>query len=94
MPLPEVSHQGDAGIRRWRREQQMDVIGHQTVRVYTAPHVSGELTEVEQVDLIVRVDSETGATVVAPLNDVQRNIREDQSRLSRHAQATTDDSRR
>ena len=62
----------------------MHVIGHQAVRVNVTPISTCKQPEMRKVSKVVGVFPETGVAVIAPLDQVQRYPREDQSRMPCH----------
>jgi hypothetical protein len=86
--LTEISHQGRAGQRRGWRHQKMNMVCHQAVCVNTAIERLGQHAELMQVYAVVDVVPEAIAAVIAALDDMQRHIRKDQSRLTSHSAKT------
>lgn len=62
----------------------MDVIGHEAVSVELAAKFAFPLFEVVEIIEIVVIASENGLAVMAPLDDMVRAVRKDQSGVSRH----------
>ena len=62
----------------------MYMIGHQAIRVYVAPIPTCKRPQMRKVSKVVDVFPEAGVAVIAPLDQVQRYTREDQSRMPCH----------
>jgi hypothetical protein len=66
----------------------MNVVRHQAVRVQRALPVRRPVLEQGQIDNAIGIAMETILPVVAPLHDVQRDVWNDQPRVSPHAGRT------
>jgi hypothetical protein len=84
----KVTHEIAAAVGRLWRHQQMDMVSHQAVRVKVAVIFAGQMAQVTQVGEVVAVLSEARVTIVAPLNHVQRNAGNMESRVSGHIART------
>lgn len=71
--LPEVLHQERCTGGFGGGEQQVHVIGHEHVRVDGAAEALREFAQVVPVEEVVFLGEEAHATVVAALDDVQRD---------------------
>lgn len=74
---------GDA-CRRGGRHQQMDMIGHQNIRVHHAAFTAGDLAQILQIAHVVDFREEAGTAVVAALDDVLGDTGQVDARRSWH----------
>lgn len=68
-----------------RRHEQVDVVGHQHVRMDCAAFAQRDFIEVVQIAPIVAGREEAGLAIVAALDDVLRDAGEIESWWARHA---------
>jgi hypothetical protein len=82
-PTHRDEHPWDrVGVRR--REEQVDVIGHQHIGVQVAPLPPQGLVQPAEIGVAVPVGEEAGAAVVAALHDRQRRPVEMEARTAGH----------
>ena len=62
------------------------MVRHQAIGVNTAAKRVGQLAKVQQIDLVVAIDQEASTSVIPPLHDMQSDVRQDKTRLTRHSQ--------
>lgn len=67
-----------------RRYEQMNVVGHQDIRVDRAAMGRARLAHHQQVALSIRVGVEARLSIVAALDDMLRDAREGEARLTSH----------
>jgi hypothetical protein len=84
--LGQGVHQPRAGIRPTRRKQQMDVIAHEAIRVDCASRLLCEVAQQRQVKKVIVLVPETHHPIVAALDDMNGEVRDDQARLARHTE--------
>jgi hypothetical protein len=92
--LRDVFHQLRAAGRLGRREQQMHVVCHQAIRVHLAIKLSRVRAQDVKIRPVIRFAKETVRATVAPLNDVDGDVRDDQTGHSRHIRETAKDATR
>jgi hypothetical protein len=73
MALPRLLHQPRAATGPLRRQQQVHVIGLDTVGVNRARELRGQGLKVCEIEFVVGIGEE-GAAIVAALNDVDRHL--------------------
>jgi hypothetical protein len=62
----------------------MDMVSHETVRMQLALVLSAQMAQVRQIREVVAVDCEARITVVAALDNVQRDPGQDEARVPGH----------
>jgi hypothetical protein len=82
--LRKRMHQRRASSSASRRQKEMHVIAHETVRVDGATGLFRDIAEQGQVDKVIVVLPKADHAVVAALNNVDGKIRHDQASLARH----------
>ena len=85
MSLCKVLHQLRASGRVTRREQQVNVVRHQAISVDHAAEPRGVGSQSDQVRYAIIIVEETSGAVVPSLDDMQGNLRDDETRRSRHS---------
>lgn len=73
MQLTYVLHQSRTAIRRRRRNQQMDMVCHQAVRVQSAVRSREQTRKVKEIKPAVLLLMEAVLPIVTPLNDMYRD---------------------
>ncbi|HWA37268.1 MAG TPA: hypothetical protein VG873_05330 [Burkholderiales bacterium] len=73
--LPDAMHESRTRPLAFRRQQQVNVVRHQAVRVDRAFRFRRQASQQRQIDEIVGFRLEAGSAVVSALNDVQRMVR-------------------
>jgi hypothetical protein len=71
----------------------VDVVGHQAIRVHGAAALGGKRAKVQQVQEVIAVVPEARLSIVATLNYVHGDIRDDEPGLARHAPEKRDSRR-
>src|SRR5260221_11543826 len=82
--LSQVFHHQRHAIRLMRREKQMNVIGHQDVRVQGALEALRQLIKQREIQFAIAVPHKASAPVHAALYDMQGKATEPQACSSRH----------
>ena len=67
-----------------RRHQQMDVVGHQHIRVHRTAFAQGDLAQLAEVTVMIGVGEEARLPIVSALDDVLRNTGKVESGLAWH----------
>jgi hypothetical protein len=86
--LTEFPHQGRAVPRGTRREQQVDVIGHQAICVHRTREFLGQLAQVKEIQQAIAVRDKASGSIVAALDEVNSYMGKHQARLSWHKRKT------
>lgn len=82
---PKSLHKAwDGAFRRWR-QQQVDMVRHQHIRMDRAALAAGHVTQFAAIAQVVSVVEEAWLAVVAPLNDMLRNTGKIYSQWTRHS---------
>jgi hypothetical protein len=84
----KVPHQQPASHRIDRSKQKVHMIRHEAVRMNLALVLAGQVGQVRHVGEVVAIGAKTSATVVASLDDVQRDAGENQPRMPGHTART------
>ena len=71
--LTELPHQRGTPCRIARREQQVNVIGHQAIRVNRTASVPGELTQARQIDKPIGIFAEAILAIHAAMTHMHRD---------------------
>lgn len=87
--LPEMLHQQGSAVRPLRGQQQMRMIGHQHVGVYSATKFGGEFLKVMQVELAILLGIETNRAVIAALDNVPGDIGDGKAGAAGHGESIT-----
>ena len=82
--LAEIFHQESAAIGGLRRQQQVNVVGHQAIGVHRAAELAGKIAKQREIERIIVLGEEAGATVVAALDDMDRHFGHGYARAARH----------
>jgi len=82
--LPQRLHQLPGATGRRRRQQQMDMVGHQHIGVDTALRLRRVLAQPAEITTGIVIGLEAGLAIVAALDEVQRDFSERESRAARH----------
>ena len=90
--LPQMLHQQRATVGPLRRQQQVNVIGHETVGVDHALELRGEDLQVREIEFVVGIGEEAGAAIVAALNDVDWHLGDGDPRTAGHVGSGDGDS--
>jgi hypothetical protein len=69
----------------------MHVVGHQAIRVNRTTILPRKERQKTKINLPILVAEKALLAVVAPLPDMQRHLRDDNTRGSRHARSTSQD---
>ena len=88
--LTQMLHQSRRTIRPLRRQQQVDVIGHQYVSVHHATELRRQLRQVAQVERVVVLGEEAGTAIVPALDDMQCYTSECEARSAGHDERASD----
>jgi hypothetical protein len=88
--LAKVTHESHARFGRWRREQKVDMVAHQAVRMDLAVEICGQLLEVQEVEQVVAVCSKAGSAIVAALDDMNSDSGKDKASLPGHSSQTAE----
>jgi hypothetical protein len=65
------------------------MVGHQAERMQRTAVLAAEIEKVREIDQAIAVQEEAILAVVAPMPDVDRDIGNDEARLSRHTARTS-----
>ena len=76
-----------------RREQEVDVIRHQTVRVHRAAEAAGEIAKEAEISEVVAFREEAVPSIVPSLHDMEAHLRDDNARRSWHNGQTAEEVR-
>jgi hypothetical protein len=68
--LPEAAHEEAWPCRVSRRQQEMYMIGHQDIGMHLACGLDGILAGEREIDHVVGIACEAGASIVTALDDV------------------------
>src|SRR5258708_1690101 len=82
--LPQAFHEPTAAIGGLRRQQKMNVVGHEAICMDGAPRRVRKRVQVMQVEPVVILRKETGAVVVATLYQVGSNAGKHDARSAGH----------
>jgi hypothetical protein len=84
MELSDAFHQRAAAVQRVGRQQQMNVICHQAVRMQRAACLSQEAAQVKEIKAAVVFVVKAALPVISPLNHVHRNAGQHDASAARH----------
>jgi hypothetical protein len=84
MELSNAFHERATTIQRIRRQQQMNVICHQAMRMQRAARLSEEAAQMKEIKAAVAFLVEAGLSVISALNDVYRNAGQHDASAARH----------
>src|SRR5687768_18090823 len=73
MELSNAFHERATTVQRIRRQQQMNVICHQAMRMQRAARLSQETAQMKEIKAAVVFLVKAGLPVISALNDVHRN---------------------
>ncbi len=79
---PQVLHEMSHAMLRHGRDEQVNVIGHQDVGVQPAMVAPSGFFEIVEISPVVGVRVEARLTIIAPLDNVLRDARKDESGLT------------
>ena len=77
--LPKTTHEVTRTCSAFRRQQQVDVIGHEDVGVDIAGCLGCILAQQRQVDEVVGRRGKAGGAIIPSLDDMQRHGGQDQT---------------
>jgi len=77
-------HHQTGALRPLRRDQQMDMVGHQAIGVNPAAILPGLLSRMLQIATVIRLRRETGRPVITALDDMPGDTRYCQACASWH----------
>jgi hypothetical protein len=82
--LTQVLHHQTRMLHSIGRDKQLNMIGHQTEGMDTTPISPSMLSQILQIETVIRLRAETGRPLITSLNDVQGDAWNGQVRAPMH----------
>ena len=80
----EAIHQSRGPLGAGRRQQEVDVVGHQDVGVDRAADIGGDLREIVEIGAPIGIIEEAGLAIDAALHEMDRRAGKHETRPARH----------
>jgi hypothetical protein len=77
-------HQPRGPLGAGRRQQEVDVVGHQDVGVDRATDIGGDLREIVEIGAPIGIVEEAGLAIDAALHEMDRHAGKHEARPARH----------
>jgi hypothetical protein len=84
MAAAEAIHQARGPLGAGRRQQEVDVVGHQDVGVDRAADIGGDLREIVEIGAPIGIVEEAGLAIDAALQEMDRHAGKHETRPARH----------
>jgi hypothetical protein len=84
MAAAEAIHQPRGPLGAGRRQQEVDVVGHEDLGVERAADIGGDLREIVEIGAPVGIFEEAGLAIDAALHEMDRHAGKHETRPARH----------